>query len=72
MRPLSVFNVLSARENLFIVRVRAARSYRQVVRIQRLARNGAWVTTKRVRLNGKSHAGFRGTFARGTTRDCHG
>jgi plastocyanin len=69
VRPLVVFNVLSARNNLFFVRVRAASSYAgKVVRIQRLARNGAWVTTKRVRLNGKSQARFRGTFARGTTR----
>jgi hypothetical protein len=66
---LVVFSVLSARGNLFFVRVKAASSYAgKVVRIQRLAWNGAWVTTKRVRLNGKSQARFRGTFARCTTR----
>jgi hypothetical protein len=69
VRPLVVFSVLSARGNLFFVRVKAASSYvGKVVRIQRLARNGARVTTKRVRLNGKSQARFRGTFARCTTR----
>jgi plastocyanin len=69
VRPLVVFNVLSVRKNLFFVRVRAARSYAgKVVRIQRLARNGAWVTSKTVRLNLKSQARVRGKFARGTTR----
>jgi plastocyanin len=69
VRPLVVFNMLSARNNLFFVRIKAARSYAgKVVRIQRLATNRAWVTTKRVRLNGRSQARFRGNFARGTTR----
>jgi plastocyanin len=68
VRPLVVFNVLSARNNLFFVRVRAQRSYRgKVVRIQRQARNGVWVTTKRVRLNSRSQARFRGNFPRGRT-----
>jgi hypothetical protein len=60
--------VLSARDNLFFVRVRAQRSYAgKVVRIQRQARNGVWVTTKRVRLNSRGQARFRGTFSRGRT-----
>jgi plastocyanin len=68
VRPLVIFNVLSARNNLFFVRVRAQRSYAgKVVRIQRQARNGDWVTTKRVRLNAKGQARFRGNFVRGRT-----
>ena len=68
VRPLVIFNVLSARNNLFFVRVRAQRSYAgKVVRIQRQARNGVWVTTKRVRLNSRGQARFRGTFSRGRT-----
>jgi plastocyanin len=69
VRPLVIFNVISARNNLFFVRVRAQRSYAgKVVRIQRQNAQGVWVTTKRVRLNAKGQANFRGNFARGTTR----
>lgn len=69
VRPLVVFTVLSARANRYFVRVRAQRSYAgKVVRIQRRAGNGAWVTTKRVRLNLRSQARFRGSFPRGRTQ----
>lgn len=69
VRPLVIFNVLNARQNQFRIRVRAARSYaRKPVRIQRRSRNGAWVTTKIVRLNRNSEAYFTGNFARGRTK----
>lgn len=68
VRPLVVFDVLSARNNRFRVRVRAARSYAgKVVRIQRRTTAGEWKTTKRVRLNARGQARFRGKFPRGKT-----
>jgi plastocyanin len=69
VRPLVVFNVLSARNNTYFVRVRAQRAYAgKIVRIQRRGSTGAWVTTKRVRLNLRSQARFRGSFPRGRTQ----
>ena len=69
VRPLVIFNVLNARQNRFMVRVRAARSYaNKPVRIERKNNRGAWVTTTIVRLNSKSEARFNGKFARGRTK----
>jgi plastocyanin len=69
VRPLVIFETLSARLNRFRVRVRAQRSYAgKIVLIQRLSRRGAWVTTQRLRLNRRNQVVFRGRFARGVTR----
>ncbi len=69
VRPLVIFSVLNARQNRFMVRVRAARSYaRKPVRIERKNNRGAWVTTTIVRLNSRSEARFTGKFARGRTK----
>jgi plastocyanin len=69
VRPLVIFETLSAAQNRFRVRVRAQRSYAgKIVHIQRLSRRGAWVTTQRLRLNRRSQVVFRGRFARGLTR----
>jgi len=68
VRPLVTFRSLNARQ-VFFVRVKAQRSYaHNVVRIQRLNTRGAWVTTKKVRLNRFSQAQFVANFPRGTTR----
>ncbi len=68
VRPLVTFRSLNARQ-LFFVRVKAQRSYaHNLVRIQRLSRSGAWVTTKKVRLNRFSQAQFVANFPRGATR----
>jgi plastocyanin len=69
VRPLVIFETLSAPQNRFRVRVRAERSFAgKIVHIQRLSRRGAWVTTQRLRLNRRSQVVFRGRFARGVTR----
>lgn len=69
VRPLVIFNILNAKRNRFLVRVKAARSYaRRAVRIERKNNRGAWVTTTIVRLNSKSEARFTGKFARGKTK----
>src|SRR5918992_2740333 len=61
VRPLVIFETLSAAQNRFRVRVRAQRSYAgKIVHIQRLSRRGAWVTTQRLRLNRRSQVVFRG------------
>jgi plastocyanin len=68
VRPLVSFRSLNGRQ-LFFVRVKAQRSYaRNLVRIQRLSKSGAWVTTKKVRLNRFGQARFVANFPRGTTR----
>jgi plastocyanin len=68
VRPLVVFEAISLRRNRFFVRVRAQRSYAgKVVLIQGQNRRGTWVTRRRVRLNLRGEARFRGRFARGTT-----
>jgi plastocyanin len=68
VRPLVIFRVLNLRQNRYFVRVRAQRSYAgKVVLIQGQNRRGTWVTRRRVRLNSRSQAVFRGRFARGTT-----
>jgi plastocyanin len=69
VRPLVLFQTLSAPQNRFRVRVRAQRSYAgKVVHIQRMSRRGAWVTAQRLRLNRRGEVVFRGRFARGVTR----
>ena len=69
VRPLVIFSVLNARRNLFMVRVRSARSYnRKPVRVQKMNRNGTWRTTRIVRLNSRSEARFNGKFPRGRTK----
>jgi plastocyanin len=68
VRPLVSFRVLSARANRFYVRVRAQRSYAgRTVLIQRRNTSRDWVTKKRVRLNRRGEAFFRGSFVRGRT-----
>jgi plastocyanin len=69
VRPLVIFRTLNAARNRFLVRVRAARSYgRNLVRIQRQNRRGAWVTTLRVQLNARSQKRFTGKFPPGRTK----
>ena len=68
VRPLVHFRVINLTRNRFFVRVRAQRSFAgKVVLIQGQNRRGTWVTRKRVRLNSRNQALFRGRFARGTT-----
>lgn len=68
VRPIVTFRSLNGRQ-AFFVRVKAQRSYaHNIVRIQRLNKSGAWVTTKKVRLNKFSQAQFVANFPRGTTR----
>ena len=69
VRPLVVFRALNLRRNLFLVRVKSARSYaRKFVRVQHRSSSGRWVTTRIVRLNRNSQARFTGKFARGRTK----
>ena len=69
VRPQVVFKPISARQNLYFVRVSAARSYTgKLVRIQRLNAKRVWVTTRLVRLHRGSRARFYETFAPGRTR----
>ena len=69
VRPLVIFRSLNRERNLFLVRVKAAKSYaHKLVRIQRQNARGIWVTTKIVRLNVNSEKTFRGNFPRGTTK----
>lgn len=69
VRPLVIFRALNRNRNLFLVRVKAAKSYaHKLVRIQRQNARGIWVTTKIVKLNVNSQKTFRGTFPRGTTK----
>jgi hypothetical protein len=69
VRPLVIFRSVNVAKNLFLVRVKAAKSYaHKAVRIQRQAKNGTWQTTKIVRLNRFSQARFEANFPRGTTK----
>jgi plastocyanin len=69
VRPLVIFRVLSHQANRFYVKVAAQRSYRgRFVLLQRRTNSGSWITTKRVRLNQRGEARFRGNFPRGTTQ----
>ena len=69
VRPLVIFRVLSHQANRFWVKVAAQRSYRgRFVLLQRRTNSGSWITTKRVRLNQRGEARFRGNFPRGTTQ----
>ena len=69
VRPLVIFRALNRSQNLFLVRVKAAKSYaHKLVRIQRQNARGVWVTTRIVRLNARSQARFTGYFPRGTTK----
>src|SRR5919201_2027882 len=46
VRPLVIFRALNRQQNLFYVRVRAAKSYaHKLVRISRRSAHGVWVTT---------------------------
>jgi plastocyanin len=69
VRPLVIFRTLNARQNRYLVRVIAARSYaRNIVRIQRQNNRGVWVTTLRVQLNGHGQKRFTGKFPLGVTK----
>jgi plastocyanin len=69
VRPLVIFRTLNARQNLFLVRVKAARSYaHKIVRINRQNSKGVWVTTRIVRLNRFGQGRFTGRFPVGTTK----
>jgi plastocyanin len=68
VRPLVVFRILSHRANRYRVIVAAQRSYaRRTVFLQRRTNRGAWVSMKRVRLNARGEARFRGNLPRGRT-----
>jgi plastocyanin len=69
VRPLVIFRAVNRNQNLFYVRVKAAKSYaHKLVRIQRQNAHGVWQTTRIVRLNVNSSKTFRGKFPRGTTK----
>ena len=69
VRPLVIFRAVNRNSNLFLVRVKAAKSYaHKLVRIQRQNSHGIWKTTKIIRLNVNSQKFFRGRFGRGTTK----
>jgi plastocyanin len=69
VRPLVIFRALNRNRNVFLVRVKAAKSYaHKVVRIKRQNAHGIWKTTKIVRLSVDSEKIFRGRFPRGTTK----
>lgn len=69
VRPLVIFRVLSHQANRFYVKVAAQRSYRgRFVLLQRRTNSGSWINAKRVRLNQRGEARFRGNFPRGTTQ----
>jgi plastocyanin len=69
VRPLVVFQTLNARQNRYLVRIRAARSYgRNLVRIQRQNHRGVWRTTLRVQLNARGQKRFTGKFPFGRTK----
>ena len=69
VRPLVIFRPLSLARNIFLVRVKAARSYaRKIVRVQHLNSHGEWVTTRILRLNRNNQVRFKGKFARGRTK----
>ena len=68
VRPLVIFRALNLNRNLFLVRVKAQRSYgRKIVRINRQNSKGAWVTT-RIRLNRFGERRFTGNFPRGIVK----
>jgi plastocyanin len=69
VRPLVIFRTLNLNRNRFLVRVKAERSYgRKIVRIRRLSSNGAWRTTRIIRLNRTGQKRFTARFPLGTTR----
>lgn len=69
VRPLVIFRILSHRANRFYVKVAAQRPYRgRFVLLQRRTNSGSWISTKRVRLNQRGEARFRGNFPRGRTQ----
>jgi hypothetical protein len=69
VRPLVIFRPINLARNLFVVRVKPARSYaRKIVRVQHRSSRGVWVTTRIVKLNRHGTARFTGRFARGKTR----
>ena len=69
VRPLVIFRALNLNRNLFLVRVRAQRSYgRKIVRINRQNSKGVWVTTRIIRLNRFGQKRFTGNFPRGNVK----
>jgi plastocyanin len=69
VRPLVIFRTLNLNRNRFLVRVKAQRSYgRKIVRIRRLKPNGAWATSRIIRLNRSGQKRFTARFPFGTTR----
>jgi plastocyanin len=69
VRPLVVFRVLNRAQNLFFVRINAAKSYaHKVVRINRQSSSGRWFTTRIIRLNRFGEKRFTGRFPFGTTK----
>ena len=68
VRPLVIFRPVNLNRNLFLVRVKAARSYaHKIVRINRQNSRGIWVTTRIVRLNRFGEKQFTGKFPLGGT-----
>jgi plastocyanin len=69
VRPLVIFRALNLNRNLFLVRVRAQRSYgRKIVRINRQNSKGVWKTTRIIRLNRFGQRRFTGNFPRGIVK----
>ena len=69
VRPLVRFRTLNRAQNIFFVRVSAAKSYaHKVVRINRQNSKGRWITTRIVRLNRFGEKRFTGRFPFGTTK----
>ena len=69
VRPLVIFRMISARQNLAYVKVAAARSYAgKVVRLQRRTNSGSWFSITKATLNRQGIARFRSKFPRGTTQ----
>ena len=69
VRPLVRFRTLNRAQNIFFVRVSAAKSYaHKVVRINRQNSKGRWITTRIVRLNRFGEKRFVGRFPFGTTK----
>jgi plastocyanin len=69
VRPLVIFRALNLNRNLFLVRVKAQRSYgRKIVRINRQNARGVWKTTRIIRLNRFGQRRFTGNFPRGNVK----
>jgi plastocyanin len=69
VRPLVRFRTLNRAQNIFFVRVSAAKSYaHKIVRINRQNSHGRWITTRIIRLNRFGEKRFTGRFPFGTTK----